>query len=98
MSNDKGLLWANRMESYLVYGRGIKSCFGALVSCGFQVSSNSSAFPRSEIGLAIVLYLDSLFTPPKVSLSEMRTYNVPFQLILVADCIAPYSDKCCRLF
>ena len=41
----------------------------------------SSAFPRSTIGLSIVLHLDGPFAPPKVSISDMRTHNFPIQLI-----------------
>ena len=60
---------------------GGESLFGYWVSCGYQVSSKRRAFLRSAIGLAIVLYLAGIFTPQKVSLINMRTYNVPFQLI-----------------
>ena len=52
---------------------GVKSWFGAWISHGFQVSSKSSAFQRSAIGLAIVLHLAGPFAPPIVSLSEMGT-------------------------
>ena len=69
------------MEMSWVDGRGIESWFGAWVSRGSQVSSKSSAFPRYAIVSAIVLHLAGSFAPPKVSLSEMRTYNVPFKLI-----------------
>ena len=81
MSTTKGLLWPNEMEPSRVDGRGIDSWFGDWVYRGSQVSSNSSAFSRSEIGLVIVLHLSGPFAPPKVSLIDMRTYNVPFRLI-----------------
>ena len=69
------------MEMSWVDGGCIKSWFGDWVSCGYQVLSKSSAFPRSAIGSEIVLHSSGPFAPPKVSLSEMRRYNVPFQLI-----------------
>ena len=81
MSTANGLLWANGMEIYWVDNGVIESWFGAWVSRGSQVSSNSRAFPRSAIGLAIVLHLDGPFAPTKGSFSDMRTNNVPFQLI-----------------
>ena len=65
-------------------------------SCGSQVLSKISAFLRSMIGSAIVLHSSGLFAPPKVILSEMRVYNVPFQVILVADLIVACADRCCR--
>ena len=64
-----------------VDGGGIESWFGAWFSRGSQVSSKSNAFTRSAIGSEIVLHLAGPFDPPKVSLIEMITYNVPFQLI-----------------
>ena len=64
-----------------VDGGGIESWFRAWISCGYQVSSKSRAFLRSVIGLAIVPHSAGPFAPPKVSLSDMRMYNVPFQLI-----------------
>ena len=70
-------------------GRGTKSWFGSWV-----LSSKSSAFPRSAIGLAIVLHSAGPFTPPKLRLSDIRTYNVPFQLILLADWVAACAYKC----
>ena len=69
------------MEFSRVYGGGIESWFGDLVSRGYQVLYKSSLFPRSEIGSAIVLHLAGPFAPLKVILSEMRTYNFPFQVI-----------------
>ena len=39
------------------------------------------AFPISALGLAIVLHLTGPFATPNMSLSDMRTYNVPFQFI-----------------
>ena len=62
----------------LVDGGGIYFLFGAWFSCGSQVSSKSISFPRSAIGSEIVLHLAGPFAPPKVSLSEMRMYNVAF--------------------
>ena len=64
-----------------VDGKGIESWFGGWFYCGSQVYSNSSVFPWHEIGSAIVIYSPGTFDPPKVSLSDIRTYNVPFQLI-----------------
>ena len=58
--------------------------------------SKSNAFPRSAIASAILLHLDGTFAPTKVSLIEMRTYNVPFQFILLANWIAAFADKCCH--
>ena len=81
MSTVKGLLWANRMESSRVDGGGINSWFGAWVSCGYQVLSHIGVFPRSAIVSAFVLNLAGPFAPPNVSLSDMRWYNVPLQLI-----------------
>ena len=83
MSTAKGLLWTNGMEISWVDGGGIESWFGDWISCGSQVLSKSSEFLRSVIGSAIVIHLDGPFAPPKVSLSEMRTYNLTFQLIWV---------------
>ena len=54
---------------------------GFWVSHGFQMSSKSSVFPRSAIGLAIVLHLAGPFASSKAGLSDMRMYNVTFQLI-----------------
>ena len=97
MSTANSLLWSNGMQSSWVDGVGIESWFGAWFSRGFQFPSDNSAFLRSEIGLAVVLHSDGPFAPPKVSLSEMRTYNVPFLLIWMDSCIAAYADKCsCR--
>ena len=81
MSTAKGLPLANRMNMPWVDGGGIKSWFGDWFYCGSQVSSKSSAFPRSAIGSAIVVHLDGPFAPPKVIIIETRTYNVTFQLI-----------------
>ena len=53
--------------------RGIEFWFGAWVYRGYQVFSKSRAFPRSAIGLAVVLLLTGLLAPPKLSLSDMRT-------------------------
>ena len=92
----KALLSANDMEMSLVDGGGIKSWFGVWVSCASQVLSKSRAFLRSVNGLEIVLHLAGLFAPPKVSLSDMRTYNVPLHLVWVANWIADCADNCCR--
>ena len=81
ISTAKILLWANGMNISWVDGYWIESWFGDWVPCGSQVSSNNRAFPRSEIGSAIVLHLAGAFDPPKVSLSAMRAYNFLFQLI-----------------
>ena len=81
MLTAKVLLWANGMDMSWVDGGGIESWFGAWVSRGSQVSSKSCAFPRSAIGLTIVLYLAGPFAPLKGSLSEMMMYNVSFHLI-----------------
>ena len=77
----QGLLWANGMAMSWVDGGGIEYWFGAWVSRGYQVLSKSRQFPRSAIGLAIVLHLAGPFAPTKGSFSDMRTNNVPFQLI-----------------
>ena len=69
------------MDLYRVYGGGIEYWFKAWVSCGSQVFSKSSAFTRSAICSAIVIHLTGLFSPPKVSLSDMSMYNIPFQVI-----------------
>ena len=69
---------------YWVDGGGVYAWFGAWVYCGSQVLSKSRASPRSDIGLEIVLHLVGPLSPTKVSLSDMRTYNVPFQLFLMA--------------
>ena len=92
----EGLLWGNKRYMSWVDGGGIKYWFGALVSCGYQVSSKSRALPRSAIGLSIVLHSAVLLAPPKVSLSDMETYNFPFQFIWVAYWIVACADKCCR--
>ena len=81
MLNANVLLWENGVEMSWVDGGGIESCFWDWVSRGYQVSSKSRAFPRSAIGLVIVLHSAGLFAPPKVSRSDITTYNVPFQLI-----------------
>ena len=96
MSTAEVVLWANGMDVSWVDGRGIKSWFGDWVSRGSQVSSKSSTFLRSEVGSVILLHLGGTFTQPKVSLSEMRMYNGPFQLIQVANWIAACDDKWCR--
>ena len=81
MLTANGLLWANWMDMSWVDGRGIQSWFGVWVSCVSQVSSKSREFTRFAIFSAIVLHLSGTFSPPKVSLSDMNTYNVPFRLI-----------------
>ena len=81
MLNANVLLWANGVEMSWVDGGGIESCFWDWVSRGYQVSSKSRAFPRSAIGLVIVMHSSVLLAPPKVSLSDMKIYNVPFQFI-----------------
>ena len=69
------------MEMSWVDDRGVESFFGAWVSCSSQVPSNSRAFSKSSIGSEIVLHSAGPFAPPKVSLSDISTYNVPLQLI-----------------
>ena len=96
MSTTKGLLWVNGMEMFWFDCKGIYYWFGAWVSCVSQVLYNSRAFPGSAIGSAIVIRSDGPFAPLKVSLSDMRTYNFPFQLIQVAYWIAACSDNFCR--
>ena len=81
MSTAKGLLWSNRMKSSIVDGGGIEYWFGDWFSRVSQVSSKIGAFLRSAIGSAILIHSYGPFAPPKVSLSEMRKYNVPFQVI-----------------
>ena len=81
MSTSKGLHWANGMDMSWDDDGGIESWFGDRVSCGSQVLSNSSEFPRSEIGLEIVIHSGGMFAPQKVSFSKMTMYNIPFQLI-----------------
>ena len=81
MSTSNGLIWANWMQLSRVDGGGIESCFGGWFYLSYQLLSNSSEFLRSAIGLVIVFHLAGPFTPQKLSLSEMRTYNVLFQVI-----------------
>ena len=81
MLTANGFLCANGMEMPWLDGRWIKSWFGAWVSCGSQVSSKSRAFLMSAIGSAILLHSADPFASPKASLSNRRTYNVPFQFI-----------------
>ena len=81
MSTSKTLLWVNKMDMSWFDGGGGYSFFGALVSCGYQVLSHIGVFPRSAIVSAFVLNLAGPFAPPNVSLSDMRWYNVPLQLI-----------------
>ena len=75
---------------------GFESWFGDWVSRGYPLSSNSRAFLRYANDSAILLHLAGPFAPPKVIISDMRTYNVPLQLILLADCIMDCANKCCR--
>ena len=81
VSTTKGLLRANGMEMSWVDGGGIESLFGDWVSFGSQFLFDIRAFTGSAIGSEIFLHSDGPFAPPKVSLIDMITYNVPFQLI-----------------
>ena len=81
MSTANGLLWENGMDMSWVDVGGIKYWSGAWVCRGFQVSSKIRAFPRSATSAAIVIQSTGPFAPPKSILSDMRTYNAPFQFI-----------------
>ena len=78
MSTDNGLPRANGMEMSWVDGGGIESWFGDWFSFGSQLFSKNSLFPRSAIGLAIVIHLAGPFDPLKVSLRLGPNQDVHF--------------------